>query len=133
QLQLELQDIVPKWTYDEARIKQVILNLLSNAIKFSQNNESILIDVSMQDGKNGKILKVSVQDTGEGIPQDELIHIFNKFEQSSRTKSGAGGTGLGLAICKNIIEAHHGKIWAKNNKTIGATFYFTLPEIHKKS
>ncbi|MBU2645974.1 hybrid sensor histidine kinase/response regulator, partial [bacterium] len=61
------------------------------------------------------------------IPADELETIFEKFTQSSRTKTGAGGTGLGLAICREIIEAHHGKIWATNNPDGGATFSFYIP------
>jgi signal transduction histidine kinase len=69
---------------------------------------------------------VSVVDEGVGIPDDELNAVFDKFVQSSKTKTGSGGTGLGLAICREIVEAHGGKIWAENNATGGATFHFTL-------
>ena len=69
----------------------------------------------------------SINDQGVGIPTAELETVFDKFVQSSKTKTGAGGTGLGLAICKNIIEAHKGRIWAKNNLQGGATFSFVLP------
>ncbi len=62
-----------------------------------------------------------------GIPDDELYSIFDKFTQSSKTKTGAGGTGLGLAICQEIISAHQGKIWAENNPEGGATFKIVLP------
>lgn len=72
-------------------------------------------------------LFVIVKDRGIGIPENELTSIFDKFTQSSKTKTGAGGTGLGLAICKEIIKAHHGKIWAENNPEGGAMFSFLLP------
>lgn len=72
-------------------------------------------------------MKCSISDEGIGIPESELIAIFDKFIQSSKTKTGAGGTGLGLAITKEIIEAHQGKIWAENNAHRGASFTFILP------
>jgi len=68
-----------------------------------------------------------VKDEGLGIPADEQEFIFDKFIQSSKTKTGAGGTGLGLSICKEIVEDHDGKIWAENNPDGGATFSFMLP------
>ncbi len=72
-------------------------------------------------------LKTVVADHGPGIPEDELELIFEKFIQSSTTKTGAGGTGLGLAICREIINAHGGKIWAeKNPDGKGTVFIFTL-------
>ncbi|MDA0189484.1 MAG: ATP-binding protein, partial [Proteobacteria bacterium] len=70
---------------------------------------------------------VRVTDTGVGIPPDELESIFDKFVQSSKTKSGAGGTGLGLAICREIVSAHHGSIEACNNPAGGACFTLRLP------
>ena len=73
------------------------------------------------------VITVSIKDEGVGIPETELNTIFNKFIQSSKTNNGAGGTGLGLAICKEIIQAHSGKIWAENNPEGGATFSFMLP------
>jgi signal transduction histidine kinase len=68
-----------------------------------------------------------VIDSGTGIPNEELDKIFEKFFQSSKTKTGAGVTGLGLAICKEIIQAHDGNIWAENNSAGGAVFSFILP------
>ena len=64
---------------------------------------------------------------GVEIPENELEIIFDKFVQSSNTKKNAGGTGLGLAICKEIINAHGGKIWAENNSKSGTVFSFVLP------
>lgn len=66
-------------------------------------------------------------DEGVGIPEDELESVFDKFIQSSKTKTNAGGTGLGLAISKEIIELHNGKIWAESKPGEGARFSFILP------
>jgi two-component system sensor histidine kinase ChiS len=75
------------------------------------------------------ILQISIRDQGIGIPPDELQEIFEPFVQSTHTQTKSGGTGLGLAICKEIIETHHGKIWAENNVDKGATFHFVIPQL----
>ncbi|MFC1744147.1 cyclic nucleotide-binding domain-containing protein [Candidatus Riflebacteria bacterium] len=108
---------------DEDKINQVFINILSNAIKFSEEKTIITISFSMQDNH----ILVQTSDQGKGIPEEELEYIFEKFTQSSRTSSGTGGTGLGMAICQEIISAHNGKIWAKNNREKGASIFFTLP------
>jgi len=108
---------------DQQKMVQVIRNLLSNAIKFSKRDSIIIIKLS----KNKKNLRCSVIDFGTGIPENELSTIFDKFTQSSQTKTGAGGTGLGLAICKEIIIAHSGIIWAENNPDGGAKISFKIP------
>ena len=109
-------------TIDDEKIKQVIRNLLSNAVKFSPDKGTIEIKIS----KNSHSLTTTVQDQGVGIPENELEAIFDKFFQSSKTKTGAGGTGLGLSICREIITAHRGKIWAEN-RLGGAMFSVELP------
>lgn len=123
---------------DSIRINQVILNLLSNAIKFTPTGKKIRISFSETElPKNTEIMKKAmlfgVSDEGTGIPEGELEIVFDKFAQSSKTKSGAGGTGLGLAICKEIIRAHSGKIWAEHGENGGAAFYFAIPYIQKKT
>ena len=75
----------------------------------------------------GKALLMSVRDEGPGIPPEELETVFDKFVQSSKTKSNQGGTGLGLAICREIVAGHQGRIWAENNATAGCIFYCELP------
>jgi two-component system sensor histidine kinase ChiS len=77
-------------------------------------------------------LHFSITDSGIGIPEEEIEAIFSPFTQSSKTKTKAGGTGLGLAIAKEIVEAHHGKIWARANNGPGATFEFLLPKLQSK-
>ncbi|HZL24084.1 MAG TPA: ATP-binding protein, partial [Nitrososphaeraceae archaeon] len=113
---------------DRDRISQVIHNLLDNALKFttSHNNQTIfvIVDKKKEGEEEKKVVIVSVKDTGEGIPEKILPKLFSKFSNSNSTT----GTGLGLYICRNIIEAHQGRIWAENNADEnGATFSFTLP------
>ena len=111
--------------FDPVRIGQVITNILSNAIKFSPENSILTITIDKTD--NDELL-FSLEDTGVGIPEDELNDVFDAFIQSSKTNTGAGGTGLGLSICAKLIEAHNGKIWAENSVSGGAIFTFTLPQ-----
>ncbi len=118
--------------FDHGKILQVIRNLLSNAIKFSPEHGTIeiffnSITLKADSGCSTAGFIVNVKDQGVGIPEGELEEVFDKFVQSSKTKTGGGGTGLGLAICKEIIEGHGGTVWAKNNPNGGATFSFTLP------
>ncbi len=112
---------------DPLRIGQVIRNLLSNAIKFSPPERSIDITLDFIAVNGERHISVSVADRGPGIPPGELESIFDKFIQSSATKTGAGGTGLGLAICREIIHAHQGEIRAFNAPEGGALFRFTFP------
>jgi signal transduction histidine kinase len=116
-------------TIDAEKIKQVLRNLLNNAIKFSPKGG--IIDIVICTLENS--VKVSVCDQGPGVPETELEEVFDKFVQSSKTKTGAGGTGLGLAICKEIIAAHKGRIWVKNRITGGAIFSFEIPLHFDKS
>ena len=116
-----------KLQFDRDRIAQVLRNLLSNAIKFSNSGGEIRFETGEIKESGGLYLQVTVADQGVGIPEEELGTVFDKFIQSSKTKTGAGGTGLGLAICKQIIEYHGGRIWAENNREGGANFSFILP------
>lgn len=108
---------------DPTRLMQVVRNLLSNALKFSPEQASVTIGAR----EENRSLIVSVADEGPGIPADEIEAIFDKFVQSSNTRTGAGGTGLGLPICREIMAAHDGTIWAENNPGRGAVFFFSLP------
>lgn len=113
--------------FDPVRIAQVITNLLSNAIKFTPERKIITICFSEVDYHNQAAIQLSVEDQGIGIPKEELEYVFDKFIQSSKTKTNAGGTGLGLAICQNIIDLHKGKIWAESIEAGGACMSFVLP------
>jgi signal transduction histidine kinase len=110
---------------DAVRIAQVVRNLLSNALKFTPAGGEVLVRLD-PDG-SGTGVRLSVEDTGVGIPQAELESIFQKFAQSTRTRSKAGGTGLGLAICREIVQAHGGRIWAESRDAGGSRFVVLLP------
>jgi len=116
---------------DSLRIMQVVVNILSNAIKFSPQETHIAVVIEdTQIDMHGLLqpaVMCSIKDQGIGIPEDELGAVFDKFIQSSKTKTGAGGTGLGLSICREIILAHGGKIFAENAPEGGAVFKFMLP------
>ncbi len=111
---------------DSIKISQVLSNIIDNAMKYA-NDSDIIIDIY---NYGIDAVKVSVSDYGLGVPQEEILSIFEPFQQSSRTKTKAGGTGLGLTICKKIIEMHKGSIWAKNNEFGGLTIYFIIPNNH---
>jgi signal transduction histidine kinase len=118
--------------FDQERIAQVIRNLLSNAIKFTPKGKIKIaleaVKFKKENGSKVQAFEVSISDEGVGIPSDELEYIFDKFNQSATTKTGAGGTGLGLTISQEIIKAHQGTIWAANNENnIGAVFKFIIP------
>jgi signal transduction histidine kinase len=113
---------------DRDRIAQVICNLLDNALKFTKASQMIFLIIDKkkgeEDGKEQVI--VSVKDTGNGISKEVLPKLFSKFT----TSDSSSGTGLGLYICKNIVQAHEGKIWAENDSDgNGAIFRFALPVI----
>ncbi|MGB4191749.1 MAG: ATP-binding protein [Rickettsiales bacterium] len=119
---------------DKEKLGQVIRNLLINAIRYgSADNNVININIDKIIVDNIQMVEVVVQDSGLGIPKEELEIIFEPFMQSSSTKKLSGGTGLGLSICKQIINAHKGKIWAINNLEKGASFYFSIPEVENKN
>lgn len=113
---------------DSARLQQVLINLLANAVKFTEAGE-VTVEIGQgcqQEGDFVELLFV-VQDTGIGIPQDKLGHIFERFTQvdSSDTRK-YGGTGLGLAIAKRLVELMGGRIWVESVLGVGSTFYFTI-------
>ncbi|AXE29655.1 histidine kinase [Chromobacterium phragmitis] len=127
QLQLVCEPDLLIADIDPFRMGQVIRNLLSNAIKFSPPGSEIRIQAHQVEREGQDWIMVSVEDSGPGIPDKELETIFDKFIQSSTTKTGAGGTGLGLAICREILHAHHGWITAGNLPGGGAIFTFAIP------
>jgi two-component system sensor histidine kinase VicK len=118
--QYDLTDVV---VYaDKGRISEVVSNILNNAIKFTHKG-SITVSVEVQSNDSGSEAIVLIRDEGTGIDREIVSRLFSKFV----TKSDKG-TGLGLYISKSIVEAHGGKIWARNNEDErGATFGFSLP------
>lgn len=105
-------------TIDPNRIHQVLSNVISNAIKYSPEEARIDVNISQKE----ECVRVSVADTGIGIPQKDLARIFERFYRVDKARSREmGGTGLGLAIAKEIMEHHEGKIWAQSEPGKGTT------------
>ncbi len=121
---VNLPDDLVKIEADKDKINQVIENLISNAVKFSPEGGEIT--VSIKEAKDE--LKINISDSGIGIPEKDLPHIFEKFYRADNASSEAiGGTGLGLSIVKYIVESHGGRISAESKLGKGSTFSFTLP------
>lgn len=109
---------------DEDRIEQVLTNLIDNAIRHTPADGSVT--VSMASEQN--YAKIQIKDTGQGIPQDDLPYVFERFYKADKARTRSkGGTGLGLAITKNIVEAHNGRISVDSVEQQGTTFTFYLP------
>ena len=121
---------------DGARLGIVLANLLTNALKYSPRNGHVSIRVSpssLADASGSENLQVSVSDTGPGIPPEYRQRVFEKFFRVEHQRSGDGlvrGTGIGLYLCREIIEAHGGKIWCTDGENgTGACFTFVLERI----
>lgn len=109
---------------DEDRIEQVLTNLIDNAIRHTPADGSVT--VSMVNEQN--YAKIQIKDTGQGIPQDDLPYVFERFYKADKARTRSkGGTGLGLAITKNIVEAHNGRISVDSVEQQGTIFTFYLP------
>lgn len=115
---------LPRVAGDGDRLAQVFTNLVDNAIKHTPQGGQ----VSISAGLDEKGVWVSIQDTGEGIPQADILRIFERFYQVDKSRAKRDGTGLGLAIVYEIIQAHSGRIWVKSELGQGATFYVWLPQ-----
>ncbi|AMO34478.1 ATP-binding protein [Lysinibacillus sp. fkY74-1] len=108
---------------DEDRIEQVLTNLVDNALRHTDEG-SVTVKVE----KEPTFAKISVQDTGHGIPQDDLPYVFERFYKADKARTRSkGGTGLGLAIARNIVKAHSGNIMVDSVLKEGTTFTFYLP------
>jgi len=111
---------------DRIRVKQILYNLLSNAVKFTAEGGQVWIDARRSNGS----VRVTVGDTGIGIPPEEHQAIFNEFYQVGTTTKGVReGTGLGLAISRRLVEAHEGNIWVESEPGKGSRFSFTVPAV----
>ncbi|MCU7835262.1 MAG: response regulator [gamma proteobacterium symbiont of Taylorina sp.] len=128
-LQLNLRiapDIHTTCLGDQKRLKQILFNLLGNAIKFTPKGSVNLQVHHATDSSKPEMLKFCVQDTGIGIEENNLTHIFEDFAQAdSSTSRKFGGTGLGLTICKHLVELMDGDIWVSSEFGKGSNFCFT--------
>lgn len=137
-VKLEIPEVDVVLNADEQRLSQVIINLLGNAIKFSPHESTVKVDVDVKNGgrkdsvlnDSPNMVRVSVTDKGTGIPAEMRELIFDRYRQLPATPGGGKpsvGTGLGLAICKEIVEAHGGRIGVDSEEGAGSTFWFELP------
>jgi signal transduction histidine kinase len=111
-------------TADYDRLKQVFINLLSNAVKYTDRGG---ITVTIEEGGERARWHVTVSDTGIGIPESDLPHIFERLYRSDKSRSRTtGGAGIGLTIAAAIVRAHNGTISAENGVPAGAVFRVTL-------
>lgn len=124
-LRLDIDPDLPKVDADLDRLIQVMVNLLSNAVKFTSKG-SITCSARRVEGN----VRISVADTGIGIPKDMLGSVFDEFTQGEDSLADRPrGTGLGLTICKNIVNGHGGDIWVESQENKGSSFIFTLPAL----
>ncbi len=145
-LQVESADIelvvdpdgeMPPLDADRERVLQVLMNLLGNAVKFTPAGGRISVDATLVHGASPAVqgqasrpyVRFRVQDSGVGIAESHLPHVFDRYWQVRTT--GRAGAGLGLAIAKGIVEAHGGAIWAESKLGEGTTFAFTIPTVVK--
>ena len=107
--------------FDEGRLKRCVSNVIKNAFEAIDEEESVFVTATLEDN----FMKIEIQDTGKGIPEELIETIFEPFV----TKGKKGGTGLGLAICKKIVEDHKGKLLVSNTPGSGACFKMFIPLI----
>ncbi|MFW5837173.1 MAG: ATP-binding protein [Desulfovibrionaceae bacterium] len=124
-LLLDVDPDLPPLKADPDRMQQVLVNLLNNAAKFTEQGH-----VAVRAGRHNGSVRFRVEDTGAGIPEEELDRVFDKFHQVDRSdtrSSKHGGAGLGLAICREIVLRHGGRIWAESHPGQGSAFIFDIP------
>lgn len=126
ELEVSLEPGLPKIKGDPDKLERVFSNLLSNAIKFTPAGGRITVRARRVLKEDRPYLEVTVRDTGEGIPEESLPHLFEPYTQA-RSKHSKAGVGLGLAIVKRIITAHGGQIGVSSRVGEGTAFTFTLP------
>jgi PAS domain S-box-containing protein len=119
---------------DHVRLHQIILNLVSNAVKFTTEGKITISVRLLKEDKDKAIIEFAVADTGIGIAEDKIEHIFDNFQQATdETSRLYGGTGLGLAIAKHLVEAQGGTITVQSKIDEGSIFTFILPFLKTKA
>ncbi|RIK32344.1 MAG: hypothetical protein DCC56_00615 [Anaerolineae bacterium] len=127
QIRVDVPNDMPLMEADRDKIKQVLLNLISNAVKYNRPNGSVIVTGNFTDAE----LSMSVQDTGVGIPEESIPHLFEKFYRVREHENKATGTGLGLSICKQIIQGHNGRIEVKSKMGVGTSITVHLPRAQR--
>ena len=110
---------------DSQALERVMNNLCDNAYKYSEAGSSV--EISTRD--QGKMIKVMVSDSGEGVPSEDKEYIFDRFFRTASARASDNkGSGLGLAIVKNLINSLNGEVGITSNKPKGSIFWFTIPK-----
>jgi len=122
-LDRRIDDDLPPVVVDRQRIEQVFLNLLANAIRHTP--EGGTISISAAEHRGGVL--TSICDTGPGLTETDLAHVFDRFYRADNARTSDGGAGLGLSIAKALVDAQGGGIWAENRPSGGACFHVLLP------
>jgi PAS domain S-box-containing protein len=129
-IEIHLYDAAVQCTCDSQKLYQVFLNLLDNAVKYSETGARV--DITVGKDKNDHIVRI--KDTGMGIPEEDLPHLFERFYRVDKNRSrSTGGSGLGLAISKQIVEMHGGRISVASEVGVGTTFTVRLPKAPQRS
>lgn len=124
----EVSEDVPMVRWDEDRIEQVLTNLIGNAIRHTPENGRVTVRAKWINHQ----VYLEVEDTGTGIPEEDLPYVFERFYKADKArtrKTNSGGTGLGLAIAKHLAHAHNGQISVSSEVGVGTTFCVQLPQI----
>jgi CheY-like chemotaxis protein len=108
---------------DQLRLKQILLNLVTNAVKFTPDGGTVVVRARRSDTE----IRISVTDTGVGVPEADRERIFESFQQGGRGSSREEGTGLGLTLSRRLVELLGGRMWLESEVGRGSTFGFTLP------
>ncbi len=124
---VEASEGLPPCQADRDKMKQVILNLLSNGIKYNRPGGTVTLSASVAE----LAIYITVEDTGLGIPDEALPHLFEKFYRVHETEETPSGTGLGLSICKQIVQGHGGRIEVTSTVGVGSSFSVVLPRSGK--
>lgn len=128
QLEIDLPTDLSPWPADPLRLEQVFTNLLENAAKYTEAGGTIAIRGVVE----REILEIRVEDTGIGIPPNDLPHIFERFYRADKARTrNQGGTGLGLAIVKHIVQSHGGVVRAESTYGKGTAIIFRLPRVEE--
>jgi len=122
-VRVEAPDDLPHVSADPDRLERILANLVGNALKYSAPGTQVTVRLARGDGE----VVVSVSDRGQGIPPEDLPHLFQRYYRRQADAEQREGLGLGLYIAKGLVEAHGGRIWVKSRVGEGSTFSFSLP------
>ncbi|MCP4291520.1 MAG: response regulator [bacterium] len=128
-LQLKMSEDLPNFiTVDQAKLRQVLINLVSNAVKYTENGKISIRAMAVNHASLSQVtVRFEIEDTGRGIPENDIEAIFSPFRQTGDQPTNESGTGLGLAICRKFVQLMGGSLDVSSEITLGSLFYFELP------